>query len=63
MLQELTAQTNATAWAIGSMLFFIVVYAVVSVKVWRTRPDVLAERARLVLDDGDTCDPIASDSD
>jgi hypothetical protein len=57
MLQELTAQSNATAWAIGSMLFFVGVYILVAVKVFRARTDVLDGHARRALDDGDACAP------
>ncbi|MGE0866869.1 MAG: hypothetical protein AB7P34_23435 [Vicinamibacterales bacterium] len=51
MLQELTAGTGAANWAIGSLLFFIAVYAVVVVRLVRARPEDLAARARMALDD------------
>jgi len=51
MLQELTAGTGAANWAIGSLLFFITVYAVVVVRLVRARPEDLAARARMALDD------------
>ncbi len=51
MLQELAAATGAGRWAIASMLFFLGVWIAVAVKVWRTRPEELAERARLPLSD------------
>ncbi len=55
MLQELAARTGASTWAIASMLFFIVFYAVVAVRVFRTRPEELDAMARLALEgDGDT---------
>lgn len=57
MLQELTAQTNAAHWAVGSLLFFVGVYVVVTFKVFRTRPEVLDARARLAIDDGDAGEP------
>ncbi len=44
MLQELAARTGASTWAIASMLFFIVFYAVVAVRVFRTRPEELGTR-------------------
>jgi hypothetical protein len=47
MLQELAAQTGAPGWAIASMLFFIVVWLVITVRVFRARPDELDARARL----------------
>ena len=51
MLQELTASTGASAWAIASMLFFIAVYLVVAVRVFRAGTDELDARARMALDD------------
>jgi len=51
MLQELTAGTGATNWAIGSLLFFIAVYALVMVRLYRARPEDLAAHARMALDD------------
>ena len=50
MLQELAAQTGAGAWAIGSMLFFAVVWLVVVVRVVRARPEEMEARARLALE-------------
>ncbi len=50
MLQELTSR-GASLWAVASMLFFIVVYVVVAVRVARTSADELDARARLALDD------------
>jgi len=52
MLQELAARTQATSWAIGSMLFFLVVWVVIMVRVFRTSNDALDAQAQLVLDDG-----------
>jgi hypothetical protein len=51
MLQELGASTNASTWAVASMLFFVAVYLVVTVRVFRARPDELDARARMALDD------------
>ncbi|HUU36303.1 MAG TPA: hypothetical protein VMW48_19700 [Vicinamibacterales bacterium] len=51
MLQELTASTGASSWAVASMLFFIAVYLVVVVRVFRARADDLDARARMALDD------------
>jgi uncharacterized membrane protein len=51
MLQEMTAESGAAAWAIGSLLFFIAVYAFVSVRIFRARPEDLAARARMALDE------------
>ncbi len=50
MLQELVARTGATAWAIASMLFFLAVWTVVTVRVFRTRDEVLDAQARLPLE-------------
>jgi hypothetical protein len=53
MLQELAAQTGATAWAIGSMLFFLAAWVVVVVWLVRTRPEEMEARARLPLEGDD----------
>ncbi|MDP2319032.1 MAG: hypothetical protein Q8O42_06815 [Acidobacteriota bacterium] len=53
MLQELATGSDASAWAIGSLLFFIAVYAFVAVRTWRARPEDLAARARMALDEGE----------
>lgn len=53
MLQELATDSGASAWAIGSLLFFIAVYTFVVVRTWRARPEDLAARARMALDDGE----------
>jgi hypothetical protein len=50
MLQELAARTGASGWAIASMLFFLVVWLVIAVRVFRTRPEELEARARLALE-------------
>ncbi len=53
MLEELARETGAKAWAIASMLFFLGAWAVMALKVWRSRPEDLAACARLPLaDDG-----------
>ena len=51
MLQELTAGSGASMWAVGSMLFFIAVYVVVAVRAFRSPAADLVARARLPLDD------------
>ena len=51
VLQELTADSGAAAWAIGSLLFFIAVYTFVAARIVRANPDDLAARARMALDD------------
>jgi cbb3-type cytochrome oxidase subunit 3 len=51
MLQELAAGSGTSAWAVGSMLFFLAVYVAVMVRAARTRTDELDRRARLALDD------------
>ncbi len=53
MLEELAKHTEAGAWAIASMLFFLAAWLVVALKTWRTRPERLAELARLPLSDDD----------
>ena len=51
MLQELASSTGAGIWAVASMLFFLAVYVVVAVKVFRTPRRELDARARMALDD------------
>jgi hypothetical protein len=55
MLQELAAQTGASGWAIGSMIFFVAAWAVIAWRVYRARPEDLEARARLALE-GDADD-------
>ena len=50
MLQELTTLTAAGHLATASMLFFLVFWVVVSVKVYRATPEELDAQARLVLE-------------
>jgi cbb3-type cytochrome oxidase subunit 3 len=50
MLQELAAQTGASALAIASMIFFMVAWVAIAVWVVRTRPEDLEARARLALE-------------
>lgn len=51
MLQELTAASGASMWAVGSLLFFVAVYLVVAVRAFRSSSADLDARARLPLDD------------
>jgi hypothetical protein len=51
MLQELTAETGAGLWATGSLLFFIAVYAFVTIRLMRTSTSELEQHARLALED------------
>ncbi|RLB45167.1 MAG: hypothetical protein DRI90_28745 [Deltaproteobacteria bacterium] len=51
MFQELAQQTSAQTWVIGSMLFFIGVFALVAIKVFRTPAAEHQARAQLPLDD------------
>jgi hypothetical protein len=50
LLQELAARSGTAAWAIGSMLFFLAVFAAVAVWVVLKRPEEMAERARMPLE-------------
>ena len=50
MLQELAAQTGASAWVIASMLFFLAVWVAVVVWVVRRRPEEMEARACLPLE-------------
>jgi hypothetical protein len=54
MLQELAAQSGATAWAIGSMLFFLAAWIAVVVWLVRKRPEELDAHARLPFGDEGT---------
>ncbi len=42
----------STTLSVGSLLFFIAVYLVVSVRAFRSGADELDARARMALDDG-----------
>lgn len=56
MLQELAARTGATAWAVGSMLFFLAVWVFIALRTVRARPEDLDALARLPLE-GDGAAP------
>ena len=51
MLQELTSATGAQIWAIGSMLFFILVFALILLLVLRKNHQEMEHCSRLPLDD------------
>jgi hypothetical protein len=51
MLQELAAETHASFWAIGSMLFFLAAWVGVAVWVLRSRAEDMDAQARLPLED------------
>ena len=51
MFQELAQQTSAQTWVIGSMLFFMGVFALVAIKVFRTPAAEHQAHAQLPLDD------------
>jgi hypothetical protein len=51
VLQELAAQTGASAWAIGSMLFFLAAWVGVAVWVARSRPEDMDAQARLPFEE------------
>ena len=53
MLQELGTNTGAGAWATASMLFFLAVFLVVTVRTFKARPEELDAQARLALDGDD----------
>jgi cbb3-type cytochrome oxidase subunit 3 len=50
MLQELAAETGASAWGIASMIFFMAAWVAIVVWVLRTRREDLEARARLALE-------------
>jgi hypothetical protein len=50
MLQELAAQTGASAWTIASMVFFIGAWVWIAIRVYRARPEDMSAHARMALD-------------
>jgi hypothetical protein len=50
MIEELVTRTGASAWAVGSMLFFLAAWAAVAVWVARSRDEDMDARARIPLD-------------
>jgi cbb3-type cytochrome oxidase subunit 3 len=50
MLQELAARTGASAWVIASMICFVVAWAAIAWRVFRTRREEFDARARLALE-------------
>jgi hypothetical protein len=53
VLQELTTATDAGFWASASLLFFVAVYVLVSVRLYLTPREKLDAHARRALDDGE----------
>ncbi len=51
MLQELTANTGAGLFAIGSTLFFLIIFAGIALRVLTRRAGTYDATARLPLDD------------
>ena len=51
MLQDLATNLSTTL-AVASLLFFVAVYIVVTIGVFRTGADELDARAQIALDDG-----------
>lgn len=51
MLQELTTQTGAGAWAVASLLIFLTAWIVITVRVLRTRPEQFESWAHLAFED------------
>ncbi len=51
MLRELTANTGAELFAIGSTLFFIIVFAAVALRVLTRKPGSYDATARLPLEE------------
>jgi hypothetical protein len=60
MLQELASSTGAGVWAVASMLFFLAIYIVVAVRVFRAPRKELDARARIPLDDESSEGPSGS---
>jgi hypothetical protein len=54
MFQDLAQQTSAQTWVIGSMLFFMAVFAVVAVRVFRTPAAEHQAHAQLPLGETDS---------
>ncbi len=53
MLQELAGLTGATAWVVGSMLFFFGVWVAIVIWTMRRRREEMDARARLPLDENE----------
>jgi len=51
MLQELTAATGAHVWAIGSLLFFVVVFVAITVRVVSRTSSHYQRLSRLPLEE------------
>lgn len=51
MIRELAAQTGAAPWAIASMLLFIVVFAVIALRVLTREKGAYDRQARMPLED------------
>jgi hypothetical protein len=51
MLQQLATDTNAQPWVIASLLFFVGVYLIAALRIWRTSAAEAEGFARLPLDD------------
>jgi len=69
MLRELATETGAQVWAIASMVFFLLAFLVVAVRVWRAEPADVKTCAHLPLasDEGigpgaETANPQRADS-
>ena len=52
MIRDLATQTDASAWVIASMFFFIAVFGVVAFRVLSSKKGAFDRQARLPLDDG-----------
>jgi cbb3-type cytochrome oxidase subunit 3 len=58
VIGDLAAQTDASAWVIASMFFFMTVFGVVVFRVLTRKKGAYDRQARLPLDDGE--EPLAS---
>ncbi len=50
MLEELTAASGASTWAVASLLFFVAVYVVIAVRAIRASRDDMRALASLPLE-------------
>ncbi len=54
MLEEMAAESGMTAWAVVSLVFFVVVYVVIAVRAVRARREDLRAWAALPFERDDT---------
>ncbi len=60
MISELAAQSHAEMWAVGSLLFFFVVFIGIAARVLTRGPNAYSHQAGLPLDDAPAATPAHS---